>query len=194
MKNWSDEEIIVSLQEGEARKDLALKSLYRSLYPVIKSYILKNNGTEEDAADIFQDAIVVFYEKVRVKEFHLSSSIRTYIYSVCKHLWLNKLRAQKRVVRLTDENETITVDSESLAVLGSRERNRYLMKLLNALGEDCKTILVAYYFERLKMKQIANLMNFANDQVAKNKKSSCLKRLKAMVSKSSRLKGILKNE
>ena len=192
MKDWSDEEIIFCLRGDSEKRDLALKQLYTKLYPFIKTYIQKNNGTDEDAADIFQDAIIVFYEKVRLDQFKLSSSIRTFMYSVCKHLWLNKLRAQKKVISLTDDNDTIPIDPLSLSVIGSNERNDYLMRLLESLGKNCKKILVLYYFDRLKMKEIAHIMNFANDQVAKNKKSSCLKKLKSIVSESPRLRDILK--
>ncbi len=192
MKNWSDEEIIFCLQDKKVKRDLALKQLYARIYPTIKSYIHKNNGSDEDAADIFQDAIIVFYEKVQSNQFRLSSSIRTYLYSVCKHLWLNKLRAQKKVVSLSKESEFISIDPLGSAILGSNERNEYLMNLLASLGKNCKRILILYYYDRLKMKEIAELMNFANDQVAKNKKSSCLKKLKSIVSESPRLKDILK--
>jgi len=82
MKSWSDEEIIFCLRESEAKRELALTHMYSKLFPVIKSYIHKNNGTDEDAADIFQDAMIVFYEKVRLDQFQLNSSIRTYLYSV----------------------------------------------------------------------------------------------------------------
>jgi len=192
MKIWSDEEIIISLKGDQMKRELALKQLYTQLFPIIKSYIHKNNGTDEDAADIFQDAMIVFYEKVRLNQFQLSSSIRTYLYSVCKHLWLNKLRAQKNVIGLSNESESLTVDPSIPGILGSNERDDFLMKLLGRLGSDCKKILVLYYYNRLKMKEIAETMNFANDQVAKNKKSSCLKKLKLMVSESPRLKDILK--
>lgn len=191
MKKWSDEEIIFCLQEDDVKKDFALKQLYAEIYPTIKSYIQKNNGSDEDAADTFQEAIIVFYEKVRLNQFQLSSTIRTYLYSVCKHLWLNKLRAQKKIISLTEESETISIDPLSLTVIASEEKNDYLRKLLETLTGDCKRVLVYYYYDRLKMKDIAERMNFANDQVAKNKKSSCLKKLKSIVSMSPRLKDIL---
>lgn len=192
MKNWSDEDIIFYLQGEEKNRDLALKQLYIQSYPIIKSFIHKNNGSDDDAADIFQDAIIVFFEKVRQNQFQLSSSIGTYLYSVCKHLWLNKLRAQKKVIGLTAENETISIEPLSLTVIDSKEKSDYLKMLLESLGKDCKRILIYYYYDRLKMKEIAKKMNFANDQVAKNKKSSCLKKLKTIVSDSPRLKDILK--
>ncbi|MDF1695531.1 MAG: sigma-70 family RNA polymerase sigma factor [Saprospiraceae bacterium] len=192
MKDWSDDEIIFCLKGESEKRDLALKQMYTQLFPIIKSFIQKNNGSEDDAADIFQDAIIVFYEKIRLKEFKLSSSIRTYLYSVCKHLWLNKLRAQKKVTSLTVENESIIVDPMSLKVLGSEDRNEYLRQLMSSIGGDCKKVLIYYYYDRLKMKEIALRMNFATEQVAKNKKSSCLKKLKLMVAKSPRLKELLK--
>ena len=191
MKNWTDEEIIFCLQGEFVKREQALKELYSRLFPIIKSYIQKNNGTDEDAADIFQDAIVVFYEKVRSHQFQLTSSIRTYIYSVCRHLWLNKLRAQKKVISLVDEGNTVNIASENLDILGTKEKNQYLIKILETLGEDCKKVLVLYYFEKLRMKEIAEVMNFANDQVAKNKKSSCLKKLKAIVTESPKLRDLL---
>lgn len=192
MKDWSDEEIIFCLKESEVKRDLALKQMYTRLFPIIKSYIQKNNGSEEDAADIFQDAMIVFYEKVRLDQFQLNSSIRTYLYSVCKHLWLNKLRAQKKVISLSNEGESLTIDPIETAIFGSDERNNYLMSLMESIGKNCKRILVLYYYDRLKMKEIAEVMNFANDQVAKNKKSSCLKKLKLKISNSPRLRDILK--
>ena len=191
MKNWTDEEIIFCLQGEFKKREQALKELYSRLFPTIKSYIQKNNGTDEDAADIFQDAMVVFYEKVRLHQFQLTSSIRTYIYSVCRHLWLNKLRAQKKVISLTDEGNTINIKSDNLDILGTKEKNQNLIKILETLGEDCKKVLVLYYFERLRMKEIAEVMNFANDQVAKNKKSSCLKKLKVIVAESPKLRDLL---
>lgn len=191
MKNWSDEEIISCLLKESFEKDKALKQLYIQLYPIIKSFIIKNNGTEEDAADIFQDGIIVFYEKVRLNQFQLTSSIRTYVYSVCKHLWLNKLRAQKKLTSLTEESESMTVEPLSLNIIGTKEKNAYLIKLLDSLGENCKQVLLYYYYDRLKMRQIADRMNFANEQVAKNKKSSCLKKLKSLVSNSAHIKDML---
>jgi RNA polymerase sigma factor (sigma-70 family) len=191
MKNWSDEKIIFCLQEDGVKRDQALKQLYKQIFPIIKSFIHKNNGSEDDAADIFQDAIIVFYEKVRLNQFQLNSSIRTFLYSVCKHLWLNKLRAQKKVFSLEEESESMTIDDDTLSIIGTNEKNEYLIQLLSAIGEDCKKVLIYYYFDRLKMKQIADRMNFANEQVAKNKKSSCLKKLKSMISKSPHIRDIL---
>lgn len=193
MNEISDEKLLFGLQSGnQVEKDQALKQLYAQNYPLIATYIAKNNGDPEDASDIFQDAIIVFYEKVRLGQLELTCSIQTYLYSVCRNLWLNRLRVQKRFTSMNEDMETIPVSEESLSVLTSNERSEAIIQLLEKLGSDCKKVLTFYYFERLKMREIAKRMSFANEQVAKNKKSTCMKKLKTLVLESPGLKNILK--
>ena len=192
MNQLSDEQLLSGLSsKDKSEKDKALKQLYAQHYPVIADFISKNNGNKEEAADIFQDAVIVFYEKIRLGDLNLNCTIRTYLYSVCRNLWLNRLRSQKRLTSIDDEIIAIPIPPESLEVIDSNERNMLIIQLLEKLGEDCKKILTHFYFERLRMNEIAKRMNFANEQVAKNKKSGCMKKLKALVLKSPGLKNIL---
>ena len=193
MNQLSDEELLLGLSsKNKTEKDRALKQLYAQHYPVIADFIIKNNGDKNEAADIFQDAIIVFYEKIRLGQLELNCTIRTYIYSVCRNLWLNRLRSQKRLTSIDDEIIAIPIPPESLEAIDSNERNDLIVQLLEKLGEDCKKVLTHFYFERLKMNEIADRMNFASEQVAKNKKSGCMKKLKALVLQSPGLMNILK--
>ncbi len=193
MNQLPDEQILAGLQsEIQAERDRMLRYLYTRDYPVIAAFITKNNGTEADAADIFQDAIIVFYEKIRLKELTLSCSIRTYLYSVCKNLWRNSLRRQKRLTGIDDTIESIPIPAESLTIVETNERQTLVAELMNRLGDDCKRVLTLFYFERQRMKTIAEQMGFANEQVAKNKKSNCMKRLKALLQSLPGFKNALK--
>ncbi len=193
MNKLSDKQIFAGLGSSlQSEKNLALKELYRQYFPVVTDLITKNNGTPDDASDVFQDAIVVFYEKIRLGELELSCSIQTYLYSVCRNLWLSRLRSKKRQARLDDQMESIPISEDSLSVLNNNERQTVLIQLLSKLGEDCKKVLSYYYFERLRMKEIASVMNFANEQVAKNKKSGCMKKLRSLVSDNPELQHILR--
>lgn len=186
----SEESILESLRsENQALHSQVLKNLYRECFPVIAQYIRKNSGSIDDAADVFQDAMVVFYEKVRTESFELNCSIQTYLYSVARNLWYNRLRAKKREVELNEEvHDYIAIEPQRLEVLIESEQDSLLVQLLERLGADCQRILRLYYFDRLRMKQIAPRMGFANEQVAKNKKSTCLKRLKNMLAENPNLK------
>ena len=58
---------------------------------MVQTFILNNSGTSDDAKDIFQEAMIVLYEKVRSGSFELNCQIKTYVYSVCRRLWLKRL-------------------------------------------------------------------------------------------------------
>ena len=97
MKTYTDQELLQMLSASEEdRKEEALKYLYRSMFKMIQHYIQTNNGGPSDVDDVFQDAIIVLYHQVRKPSFLLTSSISTYFYSVCRNLWLKKLRRQSR--------------------------------------------------------------------------------------------------
>ena len=189
MKELSDEQILTGLRSSDGREnDRALKHLYASCYPVISAFISRNNGSADDVADIFQDAIVVFYRKVRVENLQLQCSIQTYIFSVCKKLWLYRLRDRKRALIVDKEMEFIPIEDDSLEIIQKNEDKELVASILKQLGEGCQQILTYYYFDRLKMKDIAPRMGLQNEQVAKNKKSGCMKKLRALIEKSPRLK------
>ena len=82
---------------------------------------------------------------------------------------------------------TFLVFSCNSTVLKNEESN-LVAQMLDQIGKDCKQILLFFYFEKNKMSEIANKMNLANEQVAKNKKSNCMKKLKSFTSKETCLK------
>ena len=60
MKKYTDQEIIQGIKSGES---YAVKYLAKDYLPVIRYYISKNNGNEEDAKDVFHDALFIIIEK-----------------------------------------------------------------------------------------------------------------------------------
>lgn len=91
----TDAEIIETIRSG--RHHPAIKDLY-AYFSVVKKYILKNSGSKHEAEDIFQEALIIFCRKVNEPQFELRCSINTYIFSVCKLLWLDELK--KRISKL----------------------------------------------------------------------------------------------
>lgn len=90
----SDSEIIALLKID--KYSVAIKGLY-TILPSLKIYILKNGGTNEDANDVFQDALVVLYKKLQLPDFKLTASINTYLHAVAQNIWMQELRRQKRI-------------------------------------------------------------------------------------------------
>ncbi|HWB91804.1 MAG TPA: sigma-70 family RNA polymerase sigma factor [Puia sp.] len=174
------------LLEGLAHNDRkAIETIYRQHYNMVQSLILSNSGYPDDARDIFQEAMIVLYEKVRSGSFELNSQLKTYLYSVCRRLWLKRLsQAQKIPVSPEVENleQTVPVEEE-LERHEQRSRDFQLMETsLGSLGEPCKSLLVAYYFGNKSMVEIAGDFGYTNADNAKNQKYKCLMRLKKIFS------------
>jgi len=171
--------------------DQAFTFLYREYFPVIRSFIKNNNGTEDDAADIFQDALIVLYDKVRDENFVLTCAIKTYIYSICKNLWLKRLKKKKKTLLKSEGFETINLDPNMDEILENREDVNLVATLLNKIGGDAKRLLIYFYFDGLKTEEVTLKMGYANDQVTRNKKSKCIKKLREMIKQSAQLKQYL---
>jgi len=163
-----DLEIIERIKKGD---ETALDFLYKKNFRMMLKLILKNNGTEEEAKDIFQDALIVFWQKViGNSDFSLTSKISTYLYSVCLNLWRKELERKKR--HTSDMPERFENQDQD-----AKERSEIINRCIQELGETCQKILTYYYFDRLSMVDIAEKLGFANSDTAKTKKYKCKKEL-----------------
>ena len=91
----------------------SIETIYRDNYPVIQAFILNNSGNPDEAKDIFQEAMIVLYEKAVSGTFELNCLLKTYLYSVCRRLWLKRLQQLQRLSSpLEHGEETITVEED----------------------------------------------------------------------------------
>lgn len=170
-----------ALLEGLAKEDRAsIERIYKENYPSIQTLILNNSGTTDDAADIFQETMIVLFEKSRSGNFELNCQLKTYIYSVSRRLWLKKLNQAHRQGIIIDEAETAMVE-EDMEVHEKRQNDFHLMdQALSRIGEPCKSLLEAYYVQKKQMTQIATEFGYTNADNAKTQKYKCLVRLKKL--------------
>ena len=176
----SDNHILEGIKND---RNKALSFIYKRYFPLIKNYVKKNSGTEDDAKDIFQEAIVNFYEKVISGNFLLTSSIKTYIFSVCKNMWLKKLRGIKinddldnHIDKQIEPPFVFEIDKKALKPL-----KQILNEQMEKLGKPCKSVLVSYYYMKQSMEEIAKKLGYDNTHSARNQKYKCLQRLKTLV-------------
>ncbi len=181
-----DEILIQRLQSGESLEvDETLSYLHRQVYAMTARFVIKYKGISADAEDIFQDGLVALYKLARLGKLASDTNVEAYLFSICKNLWFKQLRKRHETVEFTAELNTIPeLDGLPLYSLLSQERQNAFGMLLRSFGEDCQKVLFAYYYDRLRMAKIAALMGFANEQVAKNKKADCMKKLKKLLSDS----------
>ena len=166
-----EKEIFERIQNGDEK---ALEFIYKKYYRMMTKLVITNSGTEDEARDVYQDALVVFWQKARSGNLVLTSKISTYIYSICQNLWRKELDRKKR---LTNEEK----DSAEVLDLDGPEREKIIAHCLGQLGETCRRVLMYYYFDELSMQEIANKLGFANTDTAKTKKYKCKQKLDELV-------------
>jgi RNA polymerase sigma factor (sigma-70 family) len=170
------------LLRGLAKNDRkAIETIYRENYNLVQALVLKNNGTAEDAKDVFQEGMIVLYEKAKSETFTLQCQLRTYIYSVCRRIWLKRLLHQNRFMVAEDSQvELVTVEEEVEDQERLNTEFSMMEKAINSLGEPCKSLLEAFYLQKRNMQEIALSFGYTNAENAKNQKYKCLVRLKKL--------------
>jgi RNA polymerase sigma factor (sigma-70 family) len=168
------------LLKGLAANDpKAVETIYRENFNTIQALIINNNGSSDDAKDIFQEAMIVLYEKAKTSSFELNCQIRTFLYSVSRRLWLKRLQQQNRFSPPGDSMEdTIPVDEELEDHEKKNDEFEMMDKAISHLGEPCKSLIEAYYLQKQSMQEIADNFGYTNADNAKNQKYKCLMRLK----------------
>ncbi len=172
----------VGLLKGLAAGDRKIiEGIYKDHFNMIQSLIVNNNGTADDARDIFQEAMVVLFEKVRTGSFELNCQLKTYLYSVSKRLWLKRLQQNNRLFTQEVDLETTVPVDEEIEQHEKRDAEFELMsQAIQRLGEPCKSLLEAYYLRKMNMQDIALQFGYTNSDNAKNQKYKCLMRLKKL--------------
>lgn len=179
MKEYSKEK---KLLEGLARNDYRdVETIYRENFGLVQTFVIQNNGSFDDARDIFQEAMVVLYEKSKDPEFTLTCQIKTYLYSICRRLWLKKLQQQSRFGTPVEGIEDIVPVEEEIEEKAKQDVDFDMMETaMRHLGEPCKSLLEAFYIQKKPMVEIADEFGYTNADNAKNQKYKCLIRLKKL--------------
>lgn len=174
----SDREVVLGILNNSEQ---VLERLYKGYFPMVLQFILKNNGDENDAKDIYQEGIIVLYNKIKTGDFELTSKLKTYIYSVCRRLWLKRLADRSRRAGNVSDFEEVLAVEEDVEDHTKTEFEFEKMKLsLEQLGEPCNTIIQDFYIQGLSMQDICEKFGYTNTDNAKTQKYKCLQRLKKL--------------
>lgn len=186
-KHNTEAAFLMNLRRGDSQ---AIKTVYEQAYPICSNLIIYNQGTKEDSKDIFQEALLVFIQKLKEPNFVLTASIKTYIYAIVRNLWLKHLRNQGKkglllVVDEPDEPFSLPFDENEQGIEDKLENELRHTKIEEAIGqisEDCRKVIMAYYFHKMSLKEIGEMLDYS-DSFVKVKKKRCMDALKEKVFK-----------
>ena len=176
----NEQRLLEELAKGDRS---TTEQIYKQQFKIVAGWIQNHGGTANDSADVFQEAMVVLYEKAQQEDFRLSCRIGTYLFAISKHIWLKKLqslRKQPDFLSVSDaDNGSDWVYEDDVKVHQEREAHYHqLNTALDQLGEPCRSLIRAFYHHDKNMQEIAADFGYTNPENAKTQKYKCLNRLR----------------
>ncbi|CAN5265234.1 hypothetical protein BH23BAC1_BH23BAC1_33780 [soil metagenome] len=161
------------------REDLFI-TLYEELFPEVASYVSKMGGSLEETRDIFQDALVVYFEKLNNNPDNIQSE-RAYVVGIAKNLWIQKFRKDKKLNSFLNYNKNIDPEAETEI----KPSAGTLFKTLEKAGKKCMHMLQAFYYEKLSMAEVASQFGFSGVRSATVQKYKCLEKVRDVIKEKS---------
>lgn len=162
-----------------ADRERALTQLYQRAFPAVRGLVQRQGGSEQDAQDVFQDALVVFYEQAVGGTLVLTAAASTYLVSIARHRWQHELRRRARLPHeaLADDSEDIAAEDPE----ASRESGVAVLDYVERLGAKCRNMLLSFYYFQQPLSQIAEANGYRSVRSATVQKFKCLERLRESV-------------
>ena len=173
-----NQEIVEAIRNGQ--NSLALHYLYESALPHIIKYISQNSGDEDEAKDIFQDAVVALFTTIKLGKFDEEKDPRAFLYHVARNLWINRIKKRNRQFDISKMQPQVSEESP-LSVVITSEKQEAIEKLMELAGTKCKELLKYSLYDDMSMKEIAAIMGFSGENVAKSTHYRCKQKLIELV-------------
>lgn len=173
----SDQDFLEGLKNAD---NSVLKAFYERFLPAIVRLVENNSGGRDDALDIFQDALMVIYKKVNTDEFKLTSSLSTFLYAVCRNLWMKRLNKKSFSEVSIKDTEVYKDDADMLDAMDKLEKYRLFKSKMEELTGNCKEIL-QLFLNGVNMKRIAMQLGLSSVAYAKKRKFVCKEQLMGLI-------------
>jgi RNA polymerase sigma factor (sigma-70 family) len=154
-----------------------LQHIYDTYYPIIEGYIVHNQGSRDQARDIFQEAMIVVYNKVKSGQLELTCKFGTYLYAICKKMWIQERKKYlQRNEKLRQQAMMVRDPGPADDPLLQNHLNHLFNKHFGDLSDDCQKIL-SMYFNNFSVEDIRTAMNYRNLHHTADRKYRCKKSL-----------------
>ena len=183
-KSSPDESALIeALRQGA---DWAYKSLYKNCYPSVKRYVVNQGGSEDDAQEVFQEAVIQLFRNLANPGFELTAKVCTYLFSIAKYNWwkINRDRGRKGgygeepinpspdptdpldgLPPATNKSGELTEDPfGEQDDLPSEEE---VMEYINTMGEPCTETLRKHWINGTPLKEMAKEAGISEEAMRK---------------------------
>jgi len=162
-----------------AEREKLFMALYKKAFPAVAKYVSKMGGSFDEAKDIFQDALVIYYEKMVSASIELQTNEQAYLLGIAKHLWAKKFR--ENVLHTSLETHAgDMMDEEDMQPSPAR-----LLHYLETAGQKCMEILKAFYYDNLSVNKITELFGYSGVRSATVQKYKCMEKVRETIKEKS---------
>ena len=175
MQTITDSRLLDQLK-NEDNQSFAL--LYRFYYPAIEAHITRNSGSEADAKDVFQEAIIVLLQQIRRTDFVLTSSLKTYLFAIARNLWLKRLRETRYTITGPVNNDSQLNEASAFELYEEPTPEEKITTWLTKITAHCQRILKAIFFYEEPMESLMQKMGWKNKHTAANQQYKCIQQVK----------------
>lgn len=174
MKLPTDLSLIKGIRNHESR---VLQYVYDTYFPIIEAYIIHNQGSRDQARDIFQEAMIVVYKKIKMDQLELTCKFGTYLYAICKNMWVQERKKYlHRAEKLKHQALVLNDPGPADDPLLQDHLKQLFDKHFSDLSEDCQKIL-SMYFNNFSLEDIRIAMNYRDLHHTADRKYRCKKSL-----------------
>ena len=165
----TEQDYINALLQGDMK---GLDLIYSKFLPSVTRFIMTKGGNAEDAQDIFQDALLILFEKTRKGDFQIEKKFYSYLMVICRNLWGNRLQRKSFREVTLPEQVKLKADDDILSLILKEEEEKLFWSAFEKLGKDCQKIL-KLFFQKVKMEKIKEVMGFGSVGYTKKRKHQC---------------------
>lgn len=177
--------IATFIEPQQSSRETLFMKLYQQAFPLVARHVSKMGGSFEEAKDIFQDALVVYYEKVQVSGVTLKYSEKAYLFGIAKYLWIKRYKENSKNIPFDSLELTFNESTDLADTVYEEVSSLKLMRLLQQAGQKCMQLLSAFYYEKLDMETLAERFGFSGPRSATAQKFKCLEKVKETVKEKS---------
>lgn len=165
----------------KTEREKRFEELYEVAFPAVAAFVSKMNGSFQDAKDIFQDALVIYFEKSTDPKFRIASLPERYILGIAKHLWIGKFKEDRKKISLDTLESTISIPADFFPSIHSIK----ILQFLENTGKKCMDLLRGFYYEKLTMKEMTRSLGYSNEHSVTVQKYKCLEKIRESIKEKS---------
>lgn len=205
MEKYSDKTILNGIKN---RKDSVLEYLYKDYFPQVLRIVVKNGGIEQDARDLFQEALIIIFNRLRKDELKIESSFHNYFIVLCRFIWFrqNNIKTGYGTSRIDED----IIDAPSPEIHehdsgndkpGKNEYEQFIASQYERIYQrnhrkmpgDCKRVL-KMFFKKRSFREISQKMRYSGEEYARRKKYLCMQHLMKMINEDPEYQDLKKRE